>query len=234
VTRPRPVTDADIALLEAIRDGPSVVAASRRLGISRDRAVYRLARLETAFGGPIVVGRRGGAGHGESRLSALGERIVHGGYEAVEILDARATVPPPRANRLSGTYRDGPGPAIVLSGGATVRVAFPGEPGERVTALLDPDSILVGLRRFPTSARNVLAARVVAISPGTTPGARTIVAAIGPDRLRVTVTEESRRRLGLTPGRAIWLFVKATAIRRVGRPHQAPRVGSGRAPAERP
>jgi molybdate transport system regulatory protein len=233
VTRPRPVTDADIALLEAVREAPSVVAASRRLGISRDRAVYRLARLEAAFGGPIVVGRRGGARHGGSRLSALGDRIVRGGFEAVEIVDARATVPPPRANRLRGTYRGGPDPAMVLAGGATLRVAFPGEPGERVSALLDPDSILVGLRRFPTSARNVLRARIVAVERGPTPGARTIVAALGPDRLRATVTDESRRRLGLVPGRALWLFVKATAIRRVGRGRRPARAGASRAPAER-
>ena len=78
----------------------SVVAASRSVGISRDRAIYRLARLDAAFGGPVVAAVRGGRAHGGTRLTALGDRIVRQGFGSVELARRAA-----RSRRLSLSNR---------------------------------------------------------------------------------------------------------------------------------
>jgi molybdate transport repressor ModE-like protein/molybdopterin-binding protein len=226
--RPRVVTDTDVALLRTLAREPSVVAASRQVGISRDRANYRLARLEEAFGGPVVESVRGGRGHGTTRLTPLGDRIVRQGFESVELLDARPVAPPSRSNLLRGIYHLAPAPEVALGRGVRLRVAFPAEEGEPVSVLLDPESILVARRRFPSSARNVLPAMVEAVRPGRSSLGWTLLVRAGPTRLRVAVTEEPVHQLGLAPGARVWLYVKATAVRRVGRPSSAPTRGSPR------
>ena len=97
------VTSTDVALLRSLAQDRSIAGASRRVGISRDRAVYRVERLERAFGGPVVVGVRGGSGHGGSTLTALGDRIVWGGLDSVELLDAHllTPLPPPISSTVS-------------------------------------------------------------------------------------------------------------------------------------
>jgi molybdate transport repressor ModE-like protein/molybdopterin-binding protein len=214
--RPRVVTDTDVALLRTLARTPSVVAASRQVGISRDRANYRLARLEAAFGGPVVESVRGGRGHGTTRLTALGDRIVRQGFDSVELLDARPVAPPSRSNLLRGVYHRAPAPAVTVGNGVRLRVAFPAEEGEPVSVLLDPEAILVARRRFPSSARNVLAATVEEVRPGRGSLGWTLVVRAGPARLRVAVTEEPVHQLRLQPGAQVWLYVKATALRRVG------------------
>ncbi len=226
IVRAHTVTDTDIALLRSLARARSVVAASRAVGISRDRATYRLARLERAFGGPVVASHRGGARHGDTRLTALGDRIVRRGFDSVELLDARPVAAPSRSNLLHVISRRRPTPAVALARGVCLRVAFASEDGERVSVLLDPESILVAPERFPTSARNVLAAVVVAFERGAAPSGSTLVVRVGAQRLRVAITEESVRQLGLTRGRAVWLYVKATALRRVGRAPAHPIRGS--------
>jgi molybdate transport repressor ModE-like protein/molybdopterin-binding protein len=226
--RPRVVTDTDVALLRALARERSVVAASRRVGITRDRATYRLGRMNRAFGGPVVVSVRGGRGHGETRLTSLGDRVVRQGFDSVELLDARPVAPPSRSNLLRGTYHREPAPAVAVGGGVRLRVAFDAEEGEPVSVLVDPESILLARRRFPSSARNVLAGAVEKVLPGPDPVGRTVVVRAGPVRLRVAVTEEPVRQLGLKPGARVWLFLKATAVRRVGRPPASPTRGSPR------
>jgi molybdate transport repressor ModE-like protein/molybdopterin-binding protein len=226
--RPRLVTDTDVALLRTLAREPSVVAASRQVGISRDRANYRLARLEKAFGGPVVESVRGGRGHGTTRLTPLGDRIVRQGFDSVELLDARPVAPPSRSNLLRGVYHLAPVPEVVLGKGVRLRVAFPAEEGEPVSVLLDPESILVARRKFPSSARNVLPGTVEEVRPGRASLGWTLLVRAGPARLRVAVTEEPVRQLGLAPGARVWLYVKATAVRRVGRPSSAPTRGSPR------
>jgi molybdate transport repressor ModE-like protein/molybdopterin-binding protein len=226
--RPRRVTDTDVELLRAVARERSVVAASRSVGLTRDRATYRLRRLREAFGGPVVEGRRGGSAYGTTRLTELGDRIVRGGFEALELLGSRPVAPPTRSNRLTGAYRARPAPGVELPGGARLRVTFAAEEGERVTVLLDPEAVLVARGRFASSARNVLRARVVGVgrAPG---GGRTLTVRTGPVRLRVAITDEAVRQLGLAPGVAVWLYVKATAIRRVAGPGPArPTRGSRR------
>jgi molybdate transport repressor ModE-like protein/molybdopterin-binding protein len=214
--RPRVVTDTDVALLRTLSREGSVVAASRRVGISRDRANYRLSRLQQAFGGPIVESVRGGRGHGETRLTPLGDRIVRRGFDSVELLDARPVAPPSRSNLLRGVYHRDPAPAVALGNGIRLRVAFPAEEGEPVSVLLDPESILVARGKFASSARNVLRGTVQQVRSGRDRLGWTLVVRTGPVRLRVAVTEEPVRQLGLAPGARVWLYVKATALRRVG------------------
>jgi len=226
--RPYRVTDTDIALLRHLAYDRSVVAASRRVGISRDRATYRLARLGEAFGGPVVASVRGGRGHGESRLTPLGDRIVRQGFDTVELLEARPVAPPSISNLLRGVYHRTPMPSVSLAKGVQLRVAFPANEGEPVSVVLDPESILVARGKFPSSARNVLPATVEEVRPGAEPLERTLVVRAGSVRLRVSVTEEPVRQLRLARGARVWLYVKATAIRRVGRAWPAPTRGSPR------
>jgi molybdate transport repressor ModE-like protein/molybdopterin-binding protein len=215
--RARQVTDTDIALLRSLEREPSVVAASRRVGLSRDRANYRLARLEQAFGGPVVTSARGGRAHGGTQLTALGDRIVRQGFDSVELLDGRPVTPPSVSNLLRGVYHRRPQPEVTLGKEVRLRVAFPANEGEPVSVLLDPESILIAREKFPSSARNVLPATVEAVRPGPDALGRTVVVRVGPVRLRVAITEEPVRQLGLVPGARVWLYVKATAVRRVGR-----------------
>jgi len=222
------VTDTDVALLRSLARESSVVAASRSVGISRDRAIYRLARLERAFGGPVVTGVRGGRSHGGTSLTELGDRIVRDGFDSVELLDARPVAPLSYPNHLEGTYASTPAPEVRLDRGLRLRVAFTAADGARVGVMIDPETILVARHRFASSARNVLPGVVERIERG--PGARgpTLVVRTGPETFRVAITEEPIRQLRLRSGARIWLYVKATAIRRVGPGGRRPIRGSPR------
>lgn len=210
------VTNTDVALLRSLVPERSLVRASRRVGISRDRAVYRIARLERAFGGPVVRSVRGGAGHGRTTLTALGDRIVRGGFDSVELLDARPVTPLTSPNLLRGVYHRTPNPEVRVTRSLRLRVAFVAEDGEGVSVLLDPEAVVVARRRFPSSARNVLRATVEALRRERGSLGVTLVVRCDGARIRVAVTEEPVRQLGLRPGVPVWLYVKATALRRVG------------------
>jgi|HubBroStandDraft_1064217.scaffolds.fasta_scaffold03273_7 molybdate transport system regulatory protein len=210
------VTSTDVALLRSLARERSLVDASRRIGISRDRAVYRIARLERAFGGPVVRSVRGGAGHGGTTLTALGDRIVRGGFDSVELLDARPVTELATPNLLRGVYHRYPDPEVRVGRSLRLRVAFPAEDGETVSLLLDPEAVIVARRRFPSSARNVLRGEVESVRRTAGNPEVTIVVRCSATRLRVAVTEEPVRQLGLRRGVAVLLYVKATALRRVG------------------
>ncbi|MGA8665150.1 MAG: TOBE domain-containing protein [Thermoplasmata archaeon] len=227
--RPNIVTDTDVALLRSLERERSVVAASRSVGISRDRATYRIARLEQAFGGPVVTSVRGGREHGGTRLTTLGDRIVRQGFDSVELLESRPVAPPSRSNLLRGVYHATPSPEVELGSRLRLRVAFPAEEGEPVALLLDPESILVARGKFPSSARNVLPGTIEAVHRGQDSRSTLLQVRVGSLHLRVAVTDEPVRQLHLTPGTRVWLYVKATALRRVARP--AGRSGSGSRPS---
>jgi len=217
--RPNHVTSTDVALLRSLARERSLVGASRRVGISRDSAVYRIARLGRAFGGPVVRSVRGGSDHGATLLTPLGDRIARGGFDSLDLLGARPVAPPPPPNRFVGTYRRDPHPAVVLGRGVRLRVAFAAEDGERVAVVLDPEAVLLARRRFPSSARNVLSGTVESVDlHAPDPVGRTLRVRLGPVRLRVAVTSETVRSLGLTAGTRVVLYVKATSLRRVARP----------------
>jgi molybdate transport system regulatory protein len=216
LSRATPVTSTDVELLRSLAGERSVVAASRRVGISRDRAVYRIERLERAFGGPVVRSVRGGRGHGGTRLTALGDRIVRGGFDSVELLDGHPLTPLSTPNLLTGVYERSPVPAVRVGRALRLRVAFAADDGEAVSVLLDPESVVVARRRFPSSARNVLRGSVETVRREAGGLGVTLVVRCSGVPLRVALTEEPLRSLGLRPGSTAWLYVKATALRRVG------------------
>ncbi len=216
--RARAVTASDVALLRAVSRERSVVAASRRVGMSRDRATYRLSRLERAFGGPVVTGARGGRSHGCTQLTRLGDRIVRGGFDSVDLLESRPVGALSRPNLFHGVYQGSPsGAAVRVDSQLRLRVAFGAEEGEAVSVLLDPESILVARRRFASSARNVLAGRVEAVQVDPDSLGATLSVRVGATHVRVAVTQEPIRLLHLRRGSRVWLYVKATALRRVAR-----------------
>ncbi len=214
--RPATVTATDVALLRYLAQEGSIVAASRRAGISRDRANYRLARLASAFGGPTVVSVRGGLGHGRTRLTPLGDRIVRQGFDAVELLESRPVAPIAASNLLHGAYRTGPPPTVAVGGGVEFRVTFRAEEGERVGVLVDPEAILLARQRFVSSARNVFPAAIQTVRRNGRAASSMVTVRVGPVRLRVAVTDETIRELRLRAGGRTWVYLKATSLRRAG------------------
>lgn len=87
--------------------------------------------------------------------------------------------------------------------------------GARVLACIRPEEVLVGRDGAPAhhSARNRLRGTVVAVVPE---GATTRVTVDCGVRLEALVTRRSAEDLGLAPGVAVWLAVKATAVHLIG------------------
>jgi len=216
------VSSLDVELLGEVGSTGSVVRAARALGISRDRAVYHLARMSRAFGAPVVAAARGGPAHGQTLLTPLGDRIAHGGFDVLE--PPRRPRPAGAANVLRGQYRRGPPPTVDVGRGLRLVVAFPAEDGAPVRVVLDPEAIVVARGVFASSARNVVRGIVRAVRPSAEPLGRTLVVHVGATSIAVSIAAETVRALGLAPGRAVYLYVKATALRRVGAPsHGSPR-----------
>src|SRR5579875_406539 len=199
---PKPwLTPVDRRLLGALADAGTLVEACRRIGIGRDRGVYRIRRLEKGWNRSLTQSTRGGGGTGGTRLTAFGRRLLRSaGGEPTR-------APSGGWNRLTGIYRGGEPPVVELPGRCRLVVAFRGRPGSRVRLRIAPDALLVAPGRFPSSARNVLRASAIGLRP------RGI-------RLRALLTEASVRALGLRPGVASYLYLKATAVR--------PEPGAGR------
>jgi molybdate transport system regulatory protein len=210
------VTPLDIALLAALGREGSVVAAARAVGVSRDRAVYRLARLRARAGAPMVRARHGGKQGGGSGLTARGRAVLAGGAEAAAWPEEGR---PPHHQGLTGIYRSDPEPHLVGPDGFTAAVAFTAVEGERVTVTIDPEAIVVALGPLRSSARNAWPGVVERIRDGggrRPSGRRDLVVRVGRHRLTVAVTERSVRSLDLKPGRRVTLLAKATALRPVG------------------
>ncbi|MEM0129784.1 MAG: TOBE domain-containing protein [Thermoplasmata archaeon] len=199
------LTPTDRRLLEALPSAGSVAGAARRIGIPRDRAVYRLARLARLYGGPVARSRRGAGAGPATRLTALGLRLRA----------ASAAERPDRIVGWRGTYRGGSPPRVALRGGGHLAVAFRAREGEAVTVGIPPEAVLLAPGRFPSSARNVLPAVVERIAPGRAPDCRNAMVRWGRRRLWVALTAEAARALRLGRGRRIVLYVKAVAVRRL-------------------
>lgn len=206
------LTPMDLRLLSRLSTTPNVVHAARFLGIPRDRAVYRLARLRRLYGGPVVRARRGGATPGETRLTALGRRLLS---------LAGAPRSEPRVNRFSGIYRGGRSPKVDLGDGRELEVSFRGRNGAPVEIAIDPGSIVVARRPAELSARNALAVTVRSARAhgGQSAELRALWKGLV---VRVGITPGSIRRLALAPGAEVYLYVKAVSVHRVPT-HGSPR-----------
>ncbi len=193
----------DVRLLGALEREPNLVRAARTLAIGRDRAVYRLRRLARLFGGPVAVGRRGGATPGVTRLTPLGLRLLR-----------RARGGRLGSNRWTGTYSKLPSPRVTVEGGGILEVAFPGREGRRVEVEVDPEAFVVARARVALSARNALSVVIAGLQ--CRPGGTAVVRARWHNRsVRVALTTGSVARLGLRPGARVFLYAKAVAVRRV-------------------
>ncbi|MFG1530123.1 MAG: TOBE domain-containing protein [Thermoplasmata archaeon] len=211
---PKPwLTPVDRRLLGALADAGTLVEACRRIGIGRDRGVYRIRRLEKGWNRSLTQSTRGGGGTGGTRLTAFGRRLLRSaGGEPTR-------APSGGWNRLTGIYRGGEPPVVELPGQCRLVVAFRGRPGSRVRLRIAPDALLVAPGRFPSSARNVLRASAIGLRPRGA-GRVEVTFRTGGIRLRALLTEASVRALGLRPGVASYLYLKATAVR--------PEPGAGR------
>lgn len=213
--RERWVTPLDRALLDSLACYPTVVDASRAMGMSRDRAMYRLRRLAQWTGRPVVRSARGGNLRGLTTLTPWGRALVRADTGTLGRRPSPRVRLVSRENRFRGVWRRDPDPVVEVGDGLRWFVAFRARPGEAVTVGVDPEAVLVAPARFPSSARNVL---VGAVSrwvrrPG---GTAALDLSIGRHRLRAAVTLRSVRQLGIRPGRRVFLYVKATAVRRTG------------------
>ena len=225
--RPAYVTPADVTLLAEIGRTGSVVAAARGVPMDRDRAVYRLARLSRGFGAPVVEAARGGRGHGGTQLTDLGWRLVRSGSE-VTLAPLHRSRSSPRATVFEGLWRPSPRPRIVLDSGLEVVVGFRAAPGETVRAVLDPEAVLVARERFPTSARNVWEGRLRSVREIGSSGLVELTVQVRDSPVRALVTREAFRSLSLRRGAPVVLYVKATALRRIGDPATVPAIAPRR------
>lgn len=196
----------DIRLLGELARGSNLVHAARALGVGRDRAVYRLKRLERLYGRPAAVGRRGGPHTGTTHLTPLGRRLLRS-----------ATGRPPGANLWSGTFRAGPPATVLLGPGAALVVSFRAREGASVTVEVDPEDLIVARRPATLSARNTLRATVERVRVHAD-GTVTLVARWKDHPVRVALTTGSVERLRLVPGTPVYLYVKAVAVRRAPSP----------------
>ncbi len=212
------LTAIDLRLLDTLRREGSLVEACRRLGITRDLGTYRLRRLRRALGKPVVEARRGGARHGTTRLTRLGTTLLSYGTDSVELSRRGSARSLARPHLLRGTWHALPEPSVELEGGVRLKVDFTASEGEPVRLGVDPESILLAVRRYPTSARNMMNAIVEAVRTRGrgTGGLRCLVEARGKGfRLTAAVTRATVREFRLRTGRRVVLYVKATALKRL-------------------
>ena len=217
----------DLELLSLLSRETTLVDACRSVGITHDRGTYRLRRLARALGRPVTRSVRGGDRHGTTRLTDAGRRLVEG-PPGTAVGPGTSTA---RSSRpwLEGRYRAGPSPTVALPGGPTLAVAFRADDEETVRFAWPPESVLVATGRFRTSARNVLPGTVVGVrrrGPGTGAAQRHLDVRVGARVLPVAITESAIQALRLTAGRRVYLYVKATALRRADRPRRRPTRGS--------
>jgi molybdopterin-binding protein/molybdate transport repressor ModE-like protein len=209
VSREQVLTPSDVALLATLSQEPNLVQACRQLGMSRDRGMYRLRRMGRAIGAPVVRTARGGVHAGRTQLTPQGRALLRRGVAPLR----RGGPSEQRGARvLEGTWTAGPEPSVLLRGGLRLRVSFAAAPGSRVVVAVDPESILVARRTFPTSARNVLRGEVEGIEAGA-PNRWTLTVRARGALFDAAVTPASVRALHLRPGVPVVLYLKATAIR---------------------
>jgi len=118
--------------------------------------------------------------------------------------------------------RSGQGEMVMAVGGHEIDAMGEALPGERVYCCIRPEQVTIDLAApaGTTSARNVLPARVVGLSPA---GAFLKVKLDCGFPLVATVTPRSVAALGLTAGREVFAAFKATAVHVIRRSEPGPR-----------
>lgn len=206
-------TARDATLLRTVDDVGSLHEAADVLGRSYSRCHGRVTALEEAFG-TLVERQRGGSGGGGSTLTDRARELLarfdrlRAGYSSVaETTEAV----------LDGTVVERSGElGIVETEAGRVRAITPPD-SEQVqislradaVTLHDPDDLP---EAGSTSARNRFAGTVTEVERGESISQVT-VDVDAPAPLFALVTEESRRELGLGPGKRVVASFKATATR---------------------
>ena len=203
----------DAELLRTVDDAGSLNAAASALGRSYSRAHDRLTDLEDAFG-PLVERQRGGSGGGGSVLTDRAHDLLAAfdrlrvGYTA--IAETTETV-------LDGDVLEREGElGIVETPAGEVRALVPPD-ADAVEVVLRADAVTLhepadAPAGGATSARNRFSGTVVDVERGESVCRVSVdVGAEAP--LSALVTEESRERLALEPGREVVASFKATATR---------------------
>lgn len=204
-------SEREARLLRRIDETGSLNRAADDLDRSYSRAHQQVTALEAAFG-PLVERRRGGTSGGGSELTHRARELLarfdrlRAGYSSVaEVTEAV----------LSGTVEDRTGELGTVSTDAgSVRAIVPAD-GDAVQVSVRADAVTLhepgdSPAATATSARNRFEGRVTAVERGSAVHMATVdVDADEP--LFALVTEESRRRLALDPGRRVVASFKATA-----------------------
>ncbi len=208
----------DLDLLGELERGATLVAACQRLKIGRDRGVYRIRRLERALRRPVVATRHGGREPGRTELTSEGYRLLHTGMPGSDLGGGTPLGRVVTPGGLKGTWHAKPAPNVRVGGRLPLFVTFDAREGEEVQVAVDPEAVVLARRRFPSSARNVLAGRVRRIhqrGPGTGTSRRLLEIQVGRARLFAALTPAAVQDLHLAPGARAIVYVKATAVHRV-------------------
>ncbi|WP_430504782.1 TOBE domain-containing protein [Haloparvum sp. PAK95] len=203
----------DATLLRTIDDVGSLHEAADVLGRSYSRCHQRVTALEEAFG-TLVERQRGGSGGGGSTLTdrarellARFDRLREGYSSVAETTEAV----------LDGTVEERSGElGIVDTEAGEVRAITPPDV-EAVQISLRADAVTLHdpadvPKAGSTSARNRFEGTVTDVERGESISQVT-VDVDAPAPLFALVTEESRERLALEPGRQVVASFKATATR---------------------
>jgi molybdate transport system ATP-binding protein len=180
-----------------------------------------LARLRDAAGLPILY-----VTHALEEVDVLADhlvlleagRVVASG--PAEALSARTDLPQLAGRRDAGvllpcTVRRATGGLTALSfdGGELLTTARPGPEGTRLRIRLRARDIAIATEEpRGLSTRNILPARIAAITPGNEPGEAFLRLAVGPTTLLARVTQDSVEQLQLRPGLPVWALLKAVTF----------------------
>lgn len=214
VPRERVLTPIDLRLLAAIDRQRNLVRACREAGISRDRGVYRIRRLERILVRKVLRTRPGQGRRGTSELTLTGEHLLRRGRGAYTLGTDRLQAPLD-ASVFRGIWSGRVAPHVRVQGGKWFWVTFAATDGESVSFAIDPEAVVVARRKIPTSARNLIHGRIREIQRVDAARRRLIVTVEGAPVISAAVTPHSVQTLRLEPGTPVYLYIKATALRRI-------------------
>jgi molybdate transport system ATP-binding protein len=151
----------------------------------------------------IEAGRVAAAGPLSTVLAEAGAVLPGGGEERLNVIEA--AVAGQEAER--GLTR------LAFAGGELVVPAVPRAVGDRLRLRISSRDIILAARRPEAiSIRNILAARVVAVTEAA--GAAFVTVALGPTVLHARITADAVHDLHLAPGDPVFVLVKSVAIDR--------------------